>query len=85
MDGTVNKPLRLESVTSAVPRITWEDSPGLPPPFLHTASDQKLEVRKAWEQGYLNACWNSAEAPRQVSCVLPLHCGPSGLVIRASD
>ena len=27
--------------------------PGLPPPFLHTASDQKLDGRKAWERGYL--------------------------------
>ena len=33
VDGNVNKPLRLESVTSAVPRITCEDSQGLPPLF----------------------------------------------------
>ena len=26
--------------------------PGLPPPFLHTASDQKLDGGKAWERGY---------------------------------
>ena len=26
--------------------------PGLPPPFLHTASDQKLEAGSAWEWGY---------------------------------
>ena len=26
--------------------------PGLPPPFLHTASDQKLDDGKAWERGY---------------------------------
>ena len=25
----------------------------LPPPFLHTVSDQKLDSRKAWEQGYV--------------------------------
>ena len=24
---------------------------GLPPPFLHTTSDQKLEAGMAWEQG----------------------------------
>ena len=27
--------------------------PGLPPPFLHTASDQKLYGGKAWERSYL--------------------------------
>ena len=26
--------------------------PGLPPPFLHTASDQKLEAGTAWERSY---------------------------------
>ena len=25
----------------------------LPPPFLHTASNQKLDSGKAWEQGYM--------------------------------
>ena len=29
--------------------------PGLPPPFLHTASDQKLDGGKAWKQGYISA------------------------------
>jgi len=29
--------------------IKW--TPGHPPPFLHTASDQQLEGGKAWEQG----------------------------------
>ena len=28
--------------------------PGLPLPFLHTASDQKLELGTAWEQGFPN-------------------------------
>ena len=37
---------------TVVPRITRDDSPGLPPPFLHTGSDQNLEVWKAWERGY---------------------------------
>ena len=55
VDENVNKPLRLESVTSAVPRITREDSPGLPPPFLHTGSDQKLEVWKAGNEAKLRA------------------------------
>ena len=27
------------------------DLPGLPPPYLHTASDQRLEAGMAWEQG----------------------------------
>jgi len=40
VDIKVNKLLRLESVTSAVPRIMWWNSPGLLPPFLHTASEQ---------------------------------------------
>ena len=40
----VNKLLCLESMTSAVPQITWWNSPGLLPPFLHTGSDQKLEA-----------------------------------------
>ena len=44
VDVNVNKLLHLESVTSAVPRIMWWNSPGLLPPFLHTASDQKLEA-----------------------------------------
>jgi len=26
--------------------------PDLPPPFLHTASNQKLDSGKAWERGY---------------------------------
>ena len=29
-----------------MPCITWDDSPGLSPPFLHTASNQKLEMRR---------------------------------------
>ena len=28
--------------------------PGFPPPYLHTVSDQILEVGTAWERGYLN-------------------------------
>ena len=46
MTTSVNKLLRLESVTSAVPRITWWNSPGLLPPFLHTASDQNWKCRR---------------------------------------
>jgi len=30
---------------------TWPDLPDLPPPYLHTASDQRLEVGVAWEWG----------------------------------
>jgi len=44
VDTNVNELLLLESVTSAVPRITWWNSLGLLLPFLHTASDQKLEA-----------------------------------------
>ena len=35
------------SQSSLIPRPSASS-----PPFLHTASDQKLEVQKAWEQGY---------------------------------
>jgi len=28
---------------------TWRNLPGLPPPYLHTVSDQILEVGTAWE------------------------------------
>ena len=52
MDINVNKPLCLESVKSAVSWITWWNSLGLLPQFLRTASDQKLEVYKAWEWRY---------------------------------
>ena len=31
------------------------NGPGLPPPFLHTASDQKSDGGRIWEQGY-SAC-----------------------------
>ena len=31
--------------------LTWPNLPGLPPPYLHTASNQILEVGTAWEQG----------------------------------
>ena len=44
VDINANKPLCLESVKLAVPWITWWSSLGLLPPFLHTASNQKLEV-----------------------------------------
>jgi len=30
---------------------TWSNLPGLPPPYLHTVSDQILEVGTAWERG----------------------------------
>ena len=33
---------------------TWLFLPGLPPPFLHTVCDQKLEAGTAWERGYEN-------------------------------
>ena len=32
--------------------ITVQNLPGLPPPFLYTVSDQKLDGEKVWEQGY---------------------------------
>ena len=32
-------------------RCHVRDSPGIPPPFLCTASDQKPEVGTAWERG----------------------------------
>ena len=31
---------------------TWVLLPGLPPPYLHTANDQKLEAGTTWEWGY---------------------------------
>ena len=31
---------------------TWVLLPGLPPPYLHTANDQKLEAGTSWEWGY---------------------------------
>ena len=34
---------------------TWPNLPGLPPPYLHTVSDQILEVGTAWERGYSTA------------------------------
>jgi len=30
---------------------TWPNLPGLPPPYLHTTSDQRQEVGVAWERG----------------------------------
>ena len=43
---------------SVYPLSTWHHHmwlylPGLPSPFLHNAGDPKLELRKAWEQGYV--------------------------------
>ena len=32
------------------------NGPGLPPPFLHTASDQKLDGRNAWEVAIVYHC-----------------------------
>ena len=42
-------PLCLPSCVPDVAHMTL--SPGLPPPLLHTASDQKLEAEMAWERG----------------------------------
>ena len=39
-------------------KIKW---PGLPPPFLHAASNQKVDSGKAWEQEYSNS--TSGETP----------------------
>ena len=44
VDKNVNRLLHLESVMSAMPWITWCDSPGLLPFLLHTANNQKLEL-----------------------------------------
>ena len=34
--------------------FTWQKNiPGLPPPFLHTTSDQKLDSGKTWERSYV--------------------------------
>ena len=41
----------------------WPTLPGLPPPYLHIASDQRLEVGTAWERGNTT----SAVAPN-LSC-----------------
>jgi len=38
--------------TFCLPDVTTRDVPGLPPPYLHTVSDQILEVRTGWERGY---------------------------------
>ena len=37
----------------SLPQIAVTCSYRPPPPFLHTASDQKLEVGMAWERGYM--------------------------------
>ena len=47
--GTAPPPSCLPSRLPDVTHVTL--SPGLPPPFLHTASDQKLEAGTAWERG----------------------------------
>ena len=49
----------LAPLPCAYPLSTWHnhtqpDIPGLSPPYLHTVSNQILEVRMAWEQGYLS-------------------------------
>ena len=38
---------------------TWLNLPGLPPLYLHTVSDQILEVGTAWERGYSTCMLNS--------------------------
>ena len=35
---------------SSVSWTTWQETPCLLPPFLHTGSNQKLEAGKAWEE-----------------------------------
>ena len=39
-------------------RHTWLFLPGLLPPFLHTASNHKLEAVTAWEQGDHTVLWH---------------------------
>jgi len=46
----VNKLLCLETMTSVAPLIMWSNSPSLLLLFLHTASDQTLEVRRPGNQ-----------------------------------
>ena len=38
----------------------WWMLPDLLPPILHTASDQKLDGEKAWEQSYVNGALEKA-------------------------
>ena len=42
-------------------QCTWPNLPDLPPPYLHTASNEWLEVGVAWEWGYVYStstqCW----------------------------
>ena len=47
------RPLRLPSVYLMSPHVTKSPRPS--PPYLHTASDQRLGVGKAWEWGYMCA------------------------------
>ena len=56
------------------PLSTWVDtdvtfnSPRPPLPFLHTASDQKLDGGKVWEQGYwITSCLNSVNTVPQLT------------------
>ena len=55
----------------------WLFLPGLPPLFLHTVSDQKLEVGTAWERGYWSphgrtTCMN--KLPTAISrCAMKQH------------
>ena len=57
----------LESTLSSIrvtytPGILIASLPGHPClQFLHTASNQKLEAEKAWEQGYSTACYSQPQ------------------------
>jgi len=44
---------------------TWPNLPGLPPPYLHTASNLILEVGTAWERGYIMPKWISFQEERR--------------------
>ena len=49
---TALPPICLPSVYLTLSHV-WLYLPGLPSPLLHNASDPKLELGKAWEQGYV--------------------------------
>ena len=72
VDPNVNKWLCLESMTLVAPRITWSNSPSLLFPLLHTASDQKLEVRRPgnearWSRSFGSLACTHAFIPAQLA------------------
>ena len=70
VDTNANKLLRLECVMSAVPRITWWNSPGLLSQFLHIASNQIWRHKRPGNeanknQKLTNRSWVTFNVPTQ--------------------